>query len=134
MTMSGNKILMHRSLPLEGRFKKIYQEIQGRIIDISRGISSGLKPGLWAVRLTDTLEKCGVRDGQAFQRSGKKMRMSEFGPSLFNMLLEVQMDRPDIIHSDKDVREEFGLERSDQRGATTRAQNFPKCENNALLF
>ena len=61
--------------------------------------------------LIDTLEKCGFRDGWSFQRSGKQIRMSEFGTYLFDMLLEVQRDRPDLIHSDIDVLEDFGLAR-----------------------
>ena len=48
--------------------------------------------------------------------------MSEFGTYLFDMLLEVQRDRPDLIHSDIDVLEDFGLARYERRGATTRAQ------------
>jgi hypothetical protein len=68
------------------------------------------------------LENCGIRDGWVFQRNGKQMRMSEFGPYFFDMLLEIQKDRPDLIHSDIDVLEDFGLARSEQRGATTRAQ------------
>ena len=50
------------------------------------------------------------------------MRISKFRPSFFDMLLEVQRDRPDLIHSDIDVLEDFGLARYEQRGATTRAQ------------
>ena len=50
------------------------------------------------------------------------MIMSEFRPSLFDMLIEVQRDRPDLIHSDIDVLEEFGLAISERRGSITRAQ------------
>jgi hypothetical protein len=63
MTLSGNKTLPHISLLLEGRFKARSQEIQRRIIDISWEISSGLRPGMWSMRIIDTLEKCGIRDG-----------------------------------------------------------------------
>ena len=45
-------------------------------MDIAQEKSYGLKPGLWAEQLIDTLEKCGVKDGWAFQNCGKKMRMS----------------------------------------------------------
>jgi hypothetical protein len=122
MTLSGNKTLPHISLPLEGRFKARSQEIQRRIIDIAWEKSSGLKHGLWAMHIIDTLEKCGIRDGWVFQRNGKQMRMSEFGPYFFDMLLEIQKDRQYLIHSDKDVLENFGLARSERRGATARAQ------------
>jgi hypothetical protein len=109
-------------LPLEGRFKARSQEIQRHIIDIAWETSSGLRPGLWAMRIIDTLEKCGTREGWVFQRSGKQMRMSEFGPYFFDMLLQIQKDRPDLIHPDIDLLEDFGLARSERRGATTRAQ------------
>jgi hypothetical protein len=120
-TLSGNKTLPHIPLPLEGRFKARSQEIQRRIIDTAWETSSGLKPGLWAMRIIDTLGNCGIRDGWVFQRNGKQMRMSEVGPYFFDMLLEIQKDRPDLIHSDIDVLEDFGLARSERRGATTRA-------------
>ena len=55
ITMSGNNTLPHISLPLDERFKARSQEIQRFIIDISWEKSSGMKPGLWAVRLIDTL-------------------------------------------------------------------------------
>ena len=85
--MSGNKTFLYISLPLEGRFKARPQEIQRCIIDAAWGKSSGTQPGLWAVQLINTLEKCGVRDSWTFQRSGKQIRMSEFRMSLFDMLL-----------------------------------------------
>ena len=47
--------------------------MQIRIIDIAWETSYGLKLGLWAVQLIDTLGKCGVRDGWAFQRSRKQI-------------------------------------------------------------
>jgi hypothetical protein len=121
MTLSGNKTLPHISLPLEGRFKARSHEIQRRIIDIAWETSSGLKPGLWAMHIIDTLEKCGIRDGWVFQRNGKQMRMSEFGPYFFDMLLEIQKD-PNLIHPDIDILQDFGLARSERRGATTRSQ------------
>ena len=114
--MSGNKTLPNISMPLEGKFK------QRLIIGIAWETSYGLKPGLWALRLIYTLEKCGVRDSWEFQCSGKQMRMSEFGPSFFDMLIEVQIYRPDLIPSDIYLLEDFGLARSERRGVTTRAQ------------
>ena len=48
--------------------------------------------------------------------------MSDFGPSFFDMLLEVQRDRSDMIHSDIYVLGGFGSARSERRGVTTREQ------------
>jgi hypothetical protein len=47
--------------------------------------------------------------------------MSEFSEEFFELLLEIQKDRPDLIASDIDVFEAFGMARSARRGATTRA-------------
>jgi hypothetical protein len=47
---------------------------------------------------------------------------AEFATFFFDMLLEIQKDRSDLIHADVDVLEDFGLARSARRGATTRAQ------------
>ena len=57
-----------------------------------------------------------------FQRSRKLMIMLEFGKSFFDVILELKRDRHDMIHSDIDVLEDFGLARSERRGVTTRAQ------------
>jgi hypothetical protein len=81
-----------------------------------------LRPRLWAMRIIDTLEKCGIRDGWVFQRSGKQMRMLEFWPYFYDMLLEIQKDRSALIHPDIDVLENFGVARSERKGATARAQ------------
>jgi hypothetical protein len=50
------------------------------------------------------------------------MRMSEFSGKFFELLLEIQKDRPDLIYSDIDVFEAFGMARSVRRGATTMTQ------------
>ena len=76
------------------------------------------------MQLIDTLEKCGVINGWEFQRSGKQMRMSEFGPSFFNELREVQIDMPEMIHSYIYLLEDFALARSKRRGAMKRTQIF----------
>ena len=59
-----------------------------------------------------------------FQRSRKQMIMLEFGKSFFDVILELKRDRPDMIHSDIEVLEDFSLAISEQRGLTTRAQIF----------
>jgi hypothetical protein len=46
------------------------------------------------------------------------MRMSKFSEEFFELLLEIQKDRPDLIASDIDVLEAFGMSRSARRGAT----------------
>lgn len=118
----GNLVPPHVSLPLQGRFKARSQEMQKRIIDIAWETCSGLQPGIWTLRLIHALEALGVTTGWAYQREGRQMRMSEFSEEFFELLLEIQKDRPDLIASDIDVLEAFGMARSARRGATTRAQ------------
>ena len=50
------------------------------------------------------------------------MRMSELSEYLFELLLEIPNDQEDLIATDIDVLEAFGMARSARRGATTSAQ------------
>ena len=49
--------------------------------------------------------------------------MSDFKESVFDRLLEIQEERPDLIPQEFDVLEEYGLARSFRRGSTTEAKN-----------
>jgi hypothetical protein len=120
----GNYTPPHASLPLIGRFKARYQEEQRRIIDISWETSSDLQPGVWAKRLIEALENCGATRGLAYQRrsDNTQMKMSEFSDCFFGMLLDIQQDRSDLVAPDIDVVNDFGLSRSERRGAKIRAQ------------
>jgi hypothetical protein len=64
----------HIGLPLTGRFKARSQEQRTIMIPIAYETASGLKPGLWAERLVDVLERSGITTGWAFQTSeGEQM-------------------------------------------------------------
>ena len=51
------------------------------------------------------------------------MQMSEFLDSFFDMLLDIQQDRPDLIVPDIYVINKYGIPRSERRGTTTRYQS-----------
>jgi hypothetical protein len=76
--------------------------------------------------LINALEALGVTTGWAYQREGRQMNMSEFSEESYNFFMEIQKNRPDLIESDIDVLEAFGMARSARsarRGANTRAQS-----------
>jgi hypothetical protein len=62
-----------------------------------------------------------VTTGWAYQGEGRQMSISELSEEFFELLLEIKKYRPDLIASDIDVLEAFGIARSVIRGATTRA-------------
>jgi hypothetical protein len=120
----GNYVPTHISLPLRGRLKARSQEIQRRVIDICWETKSGLQPGFLARRLIKALEECGIEKVWAYKKraDSTQMKMSEFAESFFELLQEIQRDRPDLIAPEIDVIKDYGLSRSERHGATTRAQ------------
>jgi hypothetical protein len=120
----GNKTPPRVSLPLKGRFKARSPKVQRRIIDICWETKCGLKPGVWTRILIEALKECGISPGWAYQKksSNIQLKMSDFAEFFFDLLLNIQSERPDLIAHDIDVQDDFGLSRSERRGATTRAQ------------
>jgi hypothetical protein len=97
---------------------------QNMLLFIAAETASGLQPLKWVDRLVGSLEERGVTTGWLFQdEEGHQLKMSTFEEEVFGMLEEIQMDRPDLIAPELQIREDFGLARSFRRGATTRAQN-----------
>ena len=70
------------------------------------------------------LKYCGITRGWDDQKrsDGTQMRISEFADSLFSMVLDLQQDRPGLIYPDIYVIKDYGISRSEGRGATTRHQ------------
>jgi hypothetical protein len=80
---------------------------------------TGLTPLVWVDRLTRVLDECfGVTTGWAFQdaTSGEPAKMSDFEEKIFDKLVVIQEERPDLIAPDIDVMEAYGLARSFRRG------------------
>ena len=86
--------------------------------------NSGFKVAMWTNRLIAALEEEGIVSGWAFQRfNGDPMRMKNFEDIVFNILLEIQDERPDLIPTQVEVVVDYGLARSFRRGCSTRVQN-----------
>jgi hypothetical protein len=112
----------HVGLPLSGRFKARAQEQQAILIPIAYETASGLRPGVWAQRLVDVLERCGVTTGWAFQTAdGRQRTMGSFEEKFLDLLVQVHEAEPALFPGGIDVEQDFHLGRSHRRGATTRA-------------
>lgn len=76
----------HVGLPLSGHFKAWSQEQQVILLPIAYETASGLKSGLWAQRLVNTIEKQGIVTGWAFQdRDGEQRAMSSFEAKFYEL-------------------------------------------------
>ena len=114
----------HIGLPLAGKFKLRGNMDQCLLLFVAAETASGLKPLLWTDRLVDLMEQRGVVSGWAFaDERGRQLPMSAFEDTIFDLLLETQSQRPDLIPEGIEVCEDYGLARSFRRGATTRAEN-----------
>jgi hypothetical protein len=79
---------------------------------------------VWTRRLIEALKDCGISSGWAYKKKSSNihLKMSDFAENFFDLLLNIQSERPDLIAPDIDVQEDFGLSQSERRGVTTRAQ------------
>jgi len=85
--------------------------------------ASGLQPGIWLGRIIEAFEGLGLVSGYVmFRDDGGDPRLSDYSQVFVECLQGVQERRPDLIHPDIEVAEEFGLARSGRRGATTQAR------------
>jgi hypothetical protein len=118
----ATRMTPHIGLPLSGRFKARSQEQQSILIPIAFRTASGLEPGVWALRLIDSLERCGVTRGWAFQtRDGAQRSMNSFDEKFHELLLRVQEEDPSLFPGGVVIGEDYHLGRSHRRGATSRA-------------
>jgi hypothetical protein len=116
------RVTPHVGLPLSGRFKARSQEQQSILIPIAFRTASGLEPGVWALRLIESLRRCGVTGGWAFQnRNGSQRSMSSFEEKFIELLQRVQEADPSLFPGAVVIVEDFHLGRSHRRGATSRA-------------
>jgi hypothetical protein len=80
---------------------------------------SGLQPGLWAWRYCTLLKDSGKRGGFLFPGP-----LSKYDDMFYGMLEDVQSECPDLIKPSVDVREDYGILRSERRGVTAHAINM----------
>jgi hypothetical protein len=86
-------------------------------------VGTHLRPGRWIKRLITSLHSAGRRSGRLFSRKLATPKLQEFENDWFTVLEKVQAT---TIHIEDlvDVREEFGIGRSQRRGVTAHARNF----------
>ena len=77
------------------------------------------------------LGDCGITQVWAYQKQsdGTQMQMYEFADSFFSMLLDIQKYRPNLIDTAINIINDYGLSRSERRGATTRSQDAKVTED-----
>jgi len=111
----------HVILPLLGRFKNESGE-RLHLIPLPSTTESGFSPRWWLELLVHVRERQGITDGPAFCWKYKKVAKMKYYENVFHDVLEVvQEGCPDLFVKDISVREDYGLNRSLRRGATTLA-------------
>jgi hypothetical protein len=114
----------HTLAALLGRFKTETGEKYHLMPLVARETASGLKPGLWMERMLEWFREQGIGYGPVFRSSdGDRAKALDFQVPIFEKLLEIQLDLPELISRDVDVVEEYGLSCLFRRGADTRAVN-----------
>ena len=84
--------------------------------------ASGLTPGFFVQRQCALMQELG-KTGRLFQKNLAQPKLSEFEEDYFSLLEAVQNSRPDLIDPSVSVRDVYGLERTERRGATSHAIN-----------
>jgi hypothetical protein len=84
---------------------------------------TNLRPGRWVKRLIEKLHGSGRHSGRLFSRKLATPKLHEFEDDWFTLLEKVQATTAHI-EDEVDVREEFGIGRSQRRGVTAHARNM----------
>ena len=86
--------------------------------------TTGLQPGLWVKRLCTQTLASGVTTGYLFSmRNGDRSPLSDFDVMFYGLLEELQGPPHNIIDTDVDIREEYGIWRTLRRSVTAHALN-----------
>jgi len=113
----------HVMLALVGRRKRLIGN-RAFLLPSVVETASGLRPGVWLGRIIEAFDEVGIVTGYLMNRENGRgdPRLSDYNEVFVEVLSGVQARRPDLIHAELDVSEEFGLPRSGRRGATTQAR------------
>jgi hypothetical protein len=112
----------HVTAPLLGRLKGEDGERYHMLL-IASETASGLKIRHWLEQLVLMREGQGRFHGPAFcDEEGEMVSMSDYEETFYDILHEIQDQRPDLIGADVDIEQVYGFYRSFRRGATTRAR------------
>jgi hypothetical protein len=116
--------LEHLTLAMKGRIKGEFQEEQCHLIPIVAVTRSGLRPRLWMIRVVEAYREMGKVQGWVYRdANGAPAKQGAFEAEFFEILREIQVRRPELIHPDVDVPDVYGMSRSLRRGYTTHATN-----------
>ncbi len=113
----------HIVIALLGRFKKEIGESY-HLMPVLASTPGGLHPSRWVRRVLDQYEQKGIVHGYMFRNeNGTKMKCKELEQKFHERLETIQERRPDLLGSEVDVVEEYGVSRSFYQGATSEATN-----------
>jgi len=112
----------HVVIPLLGRFKG-EQNTRYHLAPLAAETRSGLRVQQWVERLILVRENGGRVRGPAFcNLAGEVGSSFSYEVGFVERLLTVQAARPDVIPTDVDISEQFGVSRSFRRGSTSVAR------------
>lgn len=86
---------------------------------------SGTEPRKWIGHLLQIYKDMKINHGPFFRtESGERMKLRGMATFLLLHLEKVQLVHPDLIATDGDVEEVYGVSRSLHRGSTSRATDM----------
>lgn len=122
--MSPDK-LKHVVIPLLGRFKNEDGARYHLMLSSAVTLNSCFNVRVWADRLAAILKREQRQVGPAFcHRNGTSYSSSEMNDHFHTLLERIQLQRPDLIPPELDVRFKYNIYRSLRRGSTARAKNM----------
>jgi hypothetical protein len=111
----------HIVIALLGRFKGELGE-NYHLLPIVPLTRSGIDNELWIGRLLNLYKVQGINSGPLFRDvNGHRIKANHMEPTFFDRLERIQTTRPDLIESNAEVTEEYGIYRSFRRGSTLEA-------------
>jgi hypothetical protein len=114
----------HVMAPLLGCLKGEDGE-QYHMLLLASQTASGLKVRHWLEQLVLMRERQGLFHGPAFcDNSGEVVQKLVYEEVFYDILLEIQDQRPDLIGPEVDIDGVYGFFRSFKRGATMRAREM----------
>ena len=102
--------------PIVGRFKAEGGGIGGHVIPIAATTNSGIEFYKWAQRFVTILMEHGRSEGWAFaDKDGERANASSYRKVIFDKIIEIQEERPDLVDPSIEVYEAYGIQRSGRR-------------------
>lgn len=113
----------HTVIALLGKFKGETGQ-RYHYMPMAKESRSGIKLDFWVGKFLGWYHERGIREGHLMRsENGSRLRASHLSMPLFRILKEIQFERPDLIPSEVEVDEEFGMGRSLRRGSNSQAIN-----------